>query len=283
MSWMDIDDKLLDHPKFIRAVKRGGSDTVFLWLGLRQWVAQNLTDGFIPSDMVDEVRGPDGKRRVAALNVLKEVGLIDDADGGVMLHDYLQWSRSRDAILKQREANRLRQARSRGSHAVTDTATHANVTPSVTLPSPHLSSPHLSTPNESSARAPEVQEPQEPEPKLAICPLGLLEKAEKTGILGEFCEKYRSEAEPIREVIREFESYWTIGGGMGRKEANWMRKLREHLRRHCEKPGGLEAPGALEHAQRQPKRGRGGAPTALAEALPAPYHDAWKPPDWMKS
>jgi hypothetical protein len=129
------------------------------------------------------------------------------------------------------------------------------------------------------AKAPEP----EPEPRLTSCPLDLSARVEKLGVLAEFCEKYRAEPEQIREVIREFVSYWTIGGGMGRSEANWPKKLREHLRRSCEKPGGLAAPGALEHATRSPKRGRGGPATALAEVLPAPYHEAWKEPDWMKS
>src|SRR6478609_10669058 len=98
MSWMDLDDKLLDHPKFVRAQKLGGGDAVWLWIGLRQYVAQQLTDGFIPADMIDDVRGPEGRRRAAALQILKDVGLVDEAPGGVMLHDFLQWSKSRDFI-----------------------------------------------------------------------------------------------------------------------------------------------------------------------------------------
>lgn len=271
MSWMDLDDKLLDHPKFIRAVKRGGSEVVHLWLGLRQYVAQQLTDGFIPDDMVDEVRGPHGRKREQALAVLREVGLVDAAEGGVQLHDFLQWSKSRDQILKQREANRLRQAKSRDRNAVTDTVTNADVTPSVTLPSPLLSTPHHTKPDESVRVAP--------------CPLDLTSKAEALGIISEFAEKYRAEPEQIRKSADEFVSYWTIGGGMGRNEANWPKKLREHLRRTCEKPGGLEPPGAIEHAQkRRNSRGKGGAPSALAEVIGdyvpsenVPYHQPWSP------
>jgi hypothetical protein len=282
---MDLHDGLLDHPKFIRAVKRGGSEAVHLWLGLRQYVAQQLSDGFVPDDMLDDVRGPEGRRRAAALQVLKDVGLVDEAPGGVMLHDFLQWSKSRDVILAKREANRLRQEKSRANPArlsrVTDAVTHASVTPLVTTPSPLHTSPHQA--EESGARAHTHEGIHEPDPGSTTCPLSLLEKAESVGIIGDFVEKYSASAEQIREVCREFVSYWTIGGGMGRKHANWPKKLREHIRKTCERPGGLAPPGALEHAKNQPKRGRGGSPAALGESIPAPYHEAWKEPDWMKS
>lgn len=241
---MDLDDKLLAHPKFLRAAERGGSEAIHLWLGLRQFVAQNLTDGFIPTDMVKHVHGPIARKRAAALDVLVEVGLVEKRSDGLALHDFLQWSKSRAKILAERERNKLRQERFRESRTVSN----AGVTPLVTLPSPLLSSPLHSTPGESSAHAPEVSEPPDPdEPRLTICPLDLTEKAKSLGILAEFVDRYRVEPEQIREVIREFVSYWTIGGGAGRKQANWPKKLREHLRRTCEKPGGLKPIGELEH------------------------------------
>ena len=255
MSWMDLDDGLLDHPKFIRAVKRGGSETVHLWLGLRQYVAQQLSDGFVPDDMLDEVRGPEGKRRWAALTVLLDVGLLERVAGGVRLHDFLQWSKSRDQILKQREANRLGQEKSRMRNAVTDAAR----APLVTDPSPLHTTPH---------QAGEGAGARDP----TICPLDLTSKAESLGIISEFSEKYRTNPAQIREKSDEFVSYWTIGGGMGRKEANWPKKLREHLRRTCEKPGGLDPPGAIEHRSRAgPKR----AGEVVQNYIPSenvPYH-----------
>lgn len=178
MSWMDIDDGILDHPKFIRAVARGGGDTVFLWLGLRSYVAKQLTDGLIPADMIDEVRGPKGARRGSALAVLKEVGLVDDApDGAIQLHDYLQWSKSKAQVLALRERNRQRQAESRARHAVTDTVTNEDVTPSVTLPSPHLTTPHRSNPGEGAQARPRPQRsrraPESWQPKPEHVSLGM--------------------------------------------------------------------------------------------------------------
>lgn len=166
MSWMNLDDRILEHPKFIRAERVGGSEAIHLWLGLRAYCGQHLTDGFVPSDMLSEVRGPRfPKRRAEAMTALRTSGLIVDVDGGVQLHDFLQWSESREKVLERRERARLRQDRHRAKSQQPATASVASVTrlsrrdervtaPSVTLPSPLLSSPHHSTEREGRAGAP---------------------------------------------------------------------------------------------------------------------------------
>jgi hypothetical protein len=122
VSWLELDDGILDHPKFIRAVKLAGSETIHLWLGLRSYCGKLLTDGFVPEDMLDEVRGPrDPKKRIAALSALKAVGLIDDAKGGgVRMHNYLKWSKSKKQVLEQREAARKRQTKFRSGNGGSD-------------------------------------------------------------------------------------------------------------------------------------------------------------------
>lgn len=160
MTWIELDDGILDHPKFIRAVRLGGSQAVHLWLGLRAYCSKNLTDGEIPADMLDEVRGPKDKERTAALKVLIEVGLIrrPEPAGPIRMHDYLQWSSSREMVLERREKARERKARSRApsqpeSHGVSrrDTErTDGVLTPVVTNPRGRdpLLSPSSSTPEE---------------------------------------------------------------------------------------------------------------------------------------
>jgi hypothetical protein len=83
VSWLELDDGILEHPKFIRAIKLGGSEAVHLWLGLRAYCAKLLTDGKVPGDMLDEVRGPkDSKRRAAAMTALVTAGLLDLIEDG---------------------------------------------------------------------------------------------------------------------------------------------------------------------------------------------------------
>jgi hypothetical protein len=119
VSKIELDDQILNHPKFIRAVKIGGSEAIHLWLGMRAYCSQNLTDGFIPSDMLDEVRGPKSeKARRSAMAALVEVNLVELRDDGVALHDYLDWASSRDEVTQWRAKARERKAKSRTvSHA----------------------------------------------------------------------------------------------------------------------------------------------------------------------
>lgn len=118
MSKLELDDQILNHDKFVLAVKRAGKfggDIVFMWLGIRAYCGQRLTDGFIPTEMLGEVRGPlDPKQREAAVKALRDIGLLETVDGGLQMHDYLQWSRSKSQVLADRARARERQAKSRG-------------------------------------------------------------------------------------------------------------------------------------------------------------------------
>lgn len=111
MSYLELDDGILDHPKFIRAARRGGSDAIHLWLGLRAYCGQHLTDGHVPADMIDEVRGPkDPEKRAHALEVLKDCKLLDERPDGIEMHDFLDWSASKEEILERRRVSGMRSA-----------------------------------------------------------------------------------------------------------------------------------------------------------------------------
>jgi len=153
VTWMKLDDRILEHPKFIRAVRLGGSEALHLWLGMRAWCAQALSDGAIPEDMIDEVRGP-RRGRDKALAALVTVGLVERTDTGWTLHDYADWADSREEVLaarkkaadRQKASRQRRSGESQGAErsesrcmsrrdiAVTDGVSHGSVTPSVTLP-----------------------------------------------------------------------------------------------------------------------------------------------------
>jgi hypothetical protein len=96
---------------------------------------------------------------------------------------------------------------------------------------------------------PSEVEHQATEPKLTTCPLDLPAKAETLGIVRDFVEAYRVEPEQIRDAVREFTAHWTIGGGAGRREGNWPRKLRADLKWKCTTPGKLKSLGELGHAE----------------------------------
>lgn len=138
MSWLELDDRILEHPKFIRAVIRGGSCAIHLWLGLRAYAGQNLTDGHVPADMIGEVKGPrKPKDRTKALQALIDVGLLENVDDGVQMHDYAQWSRTREEILRDREKSADRKRRSRRGAVATPPAVTVPVTAPATSPDLH--------------------------------------------------------------------------------------------------------------------------------------------------
>jgi len=260
MTWLEVDDGILDHPKFIRAVKLGGSEAVHLWLGIKAYCNKQLTDGFIPTDMLDEVRGPkDPKKRAIALEALRTAKLLDDAEGGLQMHDYLEISRSRKAVLEGRRKNAERQSRLRGnyspsnvsSNGVTDSVTTKPVASLVNEPSPLLTSPDPDpNPNQGESTHASAQDSWDGSERETMCPLDLGTRAKALKIPEQLAESLKVDLGAVEQNIREFVGYWTIGAGMGQKRRHWMRKLREHVRRSAGKPGGLSAPGALEHQQR---------------------------------
>lgn len=115
MSWIELDDGILEHPKFIRAARVGGSEAIHFWLGLRAYCAKNLTNGRIPGDMLDEVRGPKGGARRRALECLVEVGLVHRVNSSedIEMHDYLDWASSREQIMDRRDRARVKKSRQR--------------------------------------------------------------------------------------------------------------------------------------------------------------------------
>jgi len=94
-----IDDGILDHPKFIRAVNAAGSSAIHLWLGIMSWCKQQLTDGVIPVDVLPKVHGPPPRWRARALDALLEHKLIERVnERELRVHDFLDWNKSREQV-----------------------------------------------------------------------------------------------------------------------------------------------------------------------------------------
>ena len=135
MAWGKVDDKLHSSVKWRSASKPARA----LWSTGLSWCMDQLTDGFVPRDMLPVL---DGTRAEAAS--LVRAGLWEEVDGGYLYHDWLDYQPSREQVLAERAAAAERQRRarekaketraSRGSHAVTHAVTHGEVTPVVTVP-----------------------------------------------------------------------------------------------------------------------------------------------------
>lgn len=193
MSWIELDDQILEHPKFIRAVKSGGADALHLWIGLRAYCSQKLTDGLVPTDMLDEVRGPrDPKKRAQSLGVLRAAGLLDEHADGIVMHDYLDWSSSRDEVLGRREKARERKARSRTpsrrdsqSDGERDSGSDSErSSPAVTNPRGRVSS--ASSPSEEETPTPSTVMNRKPPRDLTMASLGGQRTQDDPGVVAVF-------------------------------------------------------------------------------------------------
>lgn len=235
MSKLELDDQILNHDKFVLAVKRAGKfggDVVFMWLGIRAYCGQRLTDGFIPTEMLGEVRGPlDQKQREAAVKALCDIGLLEKVDGGLQMHDYLQWSRSKSQVLADRARARERQAKSRrdiprddgGGDGGTNGGSNARSSVRVTKASGSSSaSSTTSSPTTTGSGDGDLEDPG----RETVCPLNLLEKLENNGTIARLAEQVPAPIDAVRACLRAFVATWTIGKLAGQRRSGWPGRAR---------------------------------------------------------
>lgn len=95
MSWFKCDDNLGDHPK-VMSLDEKLLPAMGLWVMCGVYSSKHLTDGFVPRKVV---RMYGGDRQAKAL---EKAGLFRPAEGGWILHDYLDWNPSKEQVLKIR-------------------------------------------------------------------------------------------------------------------------------------------------------------------------------------
>ena len=142
---MKIDDNLPDHPKLWKMEKRRES-ALFLFIFALCYSSRNLTDGEVPCGVLEgATRG--GKQTCAAM---VEAGLLEEKGSSYVVHDYLEWNRSKDEIenikSKKRSAGQAggqASARRRACATVqaksnpdTDTDTDTDIRPKPSCPKP---------------------------------------------------------------------------------------------------------------------------------------------------
>lgn len=104
MTWFKVDDSFAFHPKAMAA----GNAALGLWVRAGSWAAQQLTDGRIPSGLLQTLGGkPRDARR------LVDVGLWLEVDGGWLFHDWDEFQPSRQVVQGKRADARERMKRVR--------------------------------------------------------------------------------------------------------------------------------------------------------------------------
>lgn len=224
MTWLRIEDSMLDHPKWRKAIRCGGSWPLLAWVRLLSWCSRNLTDGLIPADLISDVVDIERARdRRKALDGLLCGGLLAlDGSGNGRLVDYLQRNPSREMVLKERErrANSQKNRRSMlpvtGHEAVREPPACSVPSPSHPLPIPS----HPKTPTGSLGAAPvPVAKPKKAKPRTSVPET--LEPNEATLV----CESETGAS--VREQWAQFRDYHAQRATLS---ADWQASMRTWLR-----------------------------------------------------
>jgi hypothetical protein len=115
MTWFKIDDSFWR----CRKVRKLGKDPVVVqarvagmgvWTYCGDWSADNLTDGFVPWEIVEEV---DPDRQLAKRLIASDLWLesIHDDEQGIQFHDWADWQPTRDQVTQRRRSDAERKAR----------------------------------------------------------------------------------------------------------------------------------------------------------------------------
>jgi len=135
VSWLRFDDAFFDHPKIA-----GLDDRAFRWF---MWslghCSRYLTDGFVALGVIRGCSLVTRKYTAErALRVICGAGLWEEVEGGIQIHDYLDFNPTRASVLKKRQQATERKRRSRANqkpsrHGVTN---RGRVTPVTAPPTP---------------------------------------------------------------------------------------------------------------------------------------------------
>ena len=79
-----------------------------LWVVAGSWCSDQLTDGFVPSDMLAALGGKPSEARA-----LTEAGLWVALDGGWKFHDWEEQNPTRESVEARRAEDRERKAQAR--------------------------------------------------------------------------------------------------------------------------------------------------------------------------
>jgi len=116
-----LHDNFATHLKVLAA----GEDAAWLFVSGLLFCSANETDGRIPTSALRMLTAKKDAKTLA--RILVREGMWEETSTGWLVHDYLQYQRSKAQIEADREANRKRVAKHR-SKGITATITNGHVT-----------------------------------------------------------------------------------------------------------------------------------------------------------
>ena len=119
MVWFKADDQLSRSKKVLRIPRRYRMQAMGLWILAGTWSAGELTDGFVPSPMLDELGGT-----AAQAKRLVESGLWSEVAGGFQFNSWSDFQPSSNDVREKRarDAERKQKAREEKRRRATQAA-----------------------------------------------------------------------------------------------------------------------------------------------------------------
>lgn len=244
MTWFKVDDGLHKHRKRVRAgLTVEGFAAMGLWTVAGSWSADELTDGWIPDDVIDYLAPGIGKELATRL---ERAGLwcrvTRDGDEGWQFHEWTDHQPTREQVLAERAAAALRQKRardrarekrdkegqdgaaSRRDSRVTNTETHGDVTPAVTVPPTRPDPTNL--PSEdlfgAPSEAPPTEEVVEAPKRSTRRATRLPDDFQVTSAMVAWAAKNAPHVDGRRET-QKFCNYWHAKSGKDATKVDWKR------------------------------------------------------------
>lgn len=110
-----LDDRILGHPKIVRAGellgRNGVSRAFLLFVAGIAYARTYVTDGHIPVTFIERYTDDDDPALVAKTLADKRVGLWHRNADGYRIHDFHDWNETAAAVTRKREVTRVRVAR----------------------------------------------------------------------------------------------------------------------------------------------------------------------------
>lgn len=223
--WSRIEDTVPHHRKFAKA----GSEASWLWVCGLVHANRELTDGFIPEELVPVI-GVIKHPHLAAARLVT-VGLWEKAPGGYQIHDFHDFNPHSADVKRKREADRVRKESQRSPHGIhaesarnPDDASRARAIPSHPTPVLKKREP-ASTHNGSPQNGDGVVE------SFKVFWEGVSKKHDRAAALKEWKSLHPTPAQ-VAEIATawaasEASEAWQKAGGRYRpKAANWLRDHR---------------------------------------------------------
>jgi hypothetical protein len=112
IAWFKVDDGFASSPKVLSIPRRDRLAAIGLWTIAGTWAAKHLTDGVIPSYMIEEFGA-----EVSHGDILVDAGLWRIEGDGFVFHDWSDYQPKRIDVLAHRERERLRKEAFRAKKA----------------------------------------------------------------------------------------------------------------------------------------------------------------------